>query len=429
MEKLIENNLFGDGLIPVDQPLLIERYNNCLSDIGIKNTSLSFFHIDKWGWSPEIANEFKNKDYLSFGFANPFGIIITPDQKRGSIYHPFHSFDWDLMDTIFSVFPKQVNDITTQSGLWFELNQEMSTYRAPQDLLLIDNFSIKFYTPKKIIATSREQKKLVRQFYDESGAWADKDLHIKLLDSAEKYGDLRNRNFEITDLPYTKVSSFYTRAFSGLFIIRHQWDKKPILIFENNESTLSGDPSFTHLEYNINDPKLYDYLTRNNIIHHDLNYFKTDVFSVETLRDNLLINLVNENYPEEIINISSDRLRNKYIHMLSQDNKIPDTFYALEEIISSLKRNASLKIEDYPIDLKIALSYPNPSLKIEDKQIIWSIICKTSPIKDVLLQYLFDKNQFFADYKNWSEYKQDWAISLIKEHKHTMYNYKITKTR
>lgn len=428
MQKLIDNDLFGDGLVPIDQAHLIERYNSCLKDIGIEQTKLSFFHIDKWGWSPELANEFNTKDYLSFGYANPFGIIITPEQKRASIYHPFHSFDWELMDSIFDTYPKQINDITTQFGLWFEIDQELSTYRSPQDLLLLDSLNIEFHTPNKIIDIAKEQKRLVKEFYDERNAWADQQLHTKILESASKHGDLRNRNFEMSSLPFTKISSFYTGAFNGLFILRANSLDKAVLIFEDNSSQMSGDKKYSHEEYNISDPQLLNFLKSNQIILNDLGYFKDDVFSVMNLQESMLIDLIDKNFPnEKKVDLKIDRLRSKYIHLLSNENKLTEEFFAFEEIISGLKRNTHLSIKDYPIDIQLSLSYPNPKLSQENRKIIWSLLMKIVPIKDVLLQYLFDKNHFFIDYNTWDGQKQDWAIKLIKEQKHHMYHYKVTK--
>lgn len=426
MQKLIENNLFGDGLIPVNQPILINRYNNCLDDIGISKTTLTSFHIDKWGWSPEIANEKKNQDYLSFGFANPFGIIITPEQKKASIYHPFHSFDWDLMDTIFETYGAQIADITTQYGLWFELDQELSTYRAPQDLLLLNTLKIKFYTPTNIIPHVRNQKQLIREFYDTPNGWANHELLDKLIESANEHGDLRNRNFDVPPLVYSKLENFYSRAFDGLYVLNLTSDKK-VLIREDNQSTLSGDMNHSHIEFNINDPKLYEFLLNQKVIDNDLNFFKTDIFSVSSLKDQLLIDLVIKHLPDEEIDLNSDRKKNKYIHLLASENKLNDDFYALEEIAVRLKRNENIRIDQYPKNIHLALSYPNPKLGRQDKIVLWSLISKIAPIKDVLLLYLFDKNSFFAAYQTWGEQKKDWAINLIKEHKKHMFRYKITK--
>ena len=76
---------------------------------------------------------------------------------------------------------------------------------------------------------------------------------------------------------------------------------------------------------------------------------------------------------------------------------------------------------------RMAAIYPNPKLPDEDKKVIWQILVKLSPIKDVVLQYLFDKNQLFAEFVKWPDKKQDWAIEHIKANKNQLFNYKLNK--
>ena len=144
MLKLIQSGLFGGKLFHVATKELVGRYNACLEDIGLERTALTEFHIDGWGWSPEIAEELQDKQYLSHGSANPYSIIITPDQQRGSLYYPYHSFDWDIHHQVFDKYAKQIADITTECGLWFSLDHDISTYRSPQDLLMIDVVKVQF---------------------------------------------------------------------------------------------------------------------------------------------------------------------------------------------------------------------------------------------------------------------------------------------
>ena len=68
--------------MPLTVRLMRKRYNECLTDIGIEPTKLKKFHIDGWGWSPEVAKEKDDRFYLSHGIANPFAIIVSPEQKR-----------------------------------------------------------------------------------------------------------------------------------------------------------------------------------------------------------------------------------------------------------------------------------------------------------------------------------------------------------
>ena len=427
MKKLIEHNLFGNGLLFLDTPLLIERYNICLKDIGIKQTKLTQFHIDKWGWSPEIAKEFGDKDYLSFGFANPYSIILSPEQEECSIYYPFHSFDWELMDTVFETYREQIKDITTKTGLWFEMDQGISNYRSPQDLLLVDTFTIKFHTPDNIIKTASEQKKLVQEFYDTPSGWADSSLHAKILESVLDNGDLRHRNFDLSEFQFTKIKSFYSRVFNGIFMLRNELLNKTLMIFENNSSSLSGEMKHSHTEYNLNDQNLFIYLYNNKLIDNNLKHYVGDFYTVQTLRDTVLIEQLAEHFPDEELNISSERHKNKYISMLANENKLSEDFWALEEINNELKKGKVGNILSYSFAVQLALSYPNPSLPEEDKKVIWQILIKLSSIKDVVLQYLFDKNQFFEEYKNYPSKKQDWAIEHIKKNKNQLFNFKLNK--
>lgn len=425
MKKLIEHNLFGNGLLFLDEPLLIDRYNVSLKDIGIKETKLTQFHIDKWGWSPEIAQEFGNKDYMSFGFANPYSIILSPEQEECSIYYPFHSFDWELMDTVFDVYKEQIKDITTKTALWFEMDQGISNYRSAQDLLMVDTFTIKFHTPDNIIQTSVQQKKLVQEFYDTPNGWADSSLHAKILESVVDYGDLRQRNFDLKEFQFTKIKSFYSRVFNGIFLLRNEYINKTLMIFENNNSTLSGESNHSHMEYNLNDENLFIYLYNNKLIDNSLSNYIGDFYTVQTIRDTLLIEQLAEHFPDEEINITSERHKNKYISMLANENKLSDYFWALEEINNEIKKGKAGNILKYSFAVQLALSYPNPKLPIEDKKVIWQILIKLSPIKDVVLQYLFDKNKFFEEYVDWSDKKQDWAIDHIKQNKNQLFNFKL----
>ena len=57
MNELERTGLFGKGLITIESPELVRRYNACLEDMGLPATKLKKFSIDAVGWSPEIAAE------------------------------------------------------------------------------------------------------------------------------------------------------------------------------------------------------------------------------------------------------------------------------------------------------------------------------------------------------------------------------------
>ena len=103
MQKLKAANLYRSELIAVSGKL-VERYNQCLETLGFKPTKLKSFSIDGIGWSPEIAEEKDDLNYLNHGEANPHGIIISPLQKGKPVYVPYHTFDRAMMKFIFKTY-------------------------------------------------------------------------------------------------------------------------------------------------------------------------------------------------------------------------------------------------------------------------------------------------------------------------------------
>ena len=81
MKILQERGFFGAGLVPVTTPLLVDRYNDCLKAIGKEPTERKRFAIDGAGWSPQIAAERNDPNYLCHGEANLYAVLLTPEQK------------------------------------------------------------------------------------------------------------------------------------------------------------------------------------------------------------------------------------------------------------------------------------------------------------------------------------------------------------
>ncbi len=64
MNRLLEAELIYGRLLTIAEPHLIARYNKALTGFGLKPTALETFNIDMTGFSPEIAAELNDWDYL-----------------------------------------------------------------------------------------------------------------------------------------------------------------------------------------------------------------------------------------------------------------------------------------------------------------------------------------------------------------------------
>lgn len=409
MDKLRRENLFGASLVPV-KGSLVERYNQCLRIIGKSPTELTEFYIDGIGWSPEIAEEKEDTNYLNNGDANPNAIIITPTQKGKPVYTPFHSFDKQIMDLIFENYGGSINDITKDGGICVDLDQYIDAFYEPFDLLKYQNISIGFKLINDLDEIQQKQNDLIALFKKDNN-FVDQEIHMQLLASARKYGDLRSRRLTLEPLVF-KTSSFYTRAFGGVFVIKDY--SKPILIFESDKwyKEAIQDTTLDVIIYRIDEKDLVQQLLGHRILRYNLlNIEETErymriknFFFVERLKNI-------EHNVSEILN--NQILYKSYLNKLEiQDRKV---VMGVELFNEKQRINQQTEIFRY-IDFHFfnALCEPNIIFKDEEEELIWKLLTKIAP-KDPLHLYWYNKEAFYQQYQTWDATYQDWIITYIKE--------------
>ena len=87
MNLLRENDLIFGRLLKIEEPHLIARYNKALDAFGVPQTKLASFEIDRTGFSPQIAEELDDEQYLDPNGVNRRFIILTPAQIELPVVH------------------------------------------------------------------------------------------------------------------------------------------------------------------------------------------------------------------------------------------------------------------------------------------------------------------------------------------------------
>lgn len=407
MQKLKQANLFRSELIPVSGKL-VERYNKCLKTLGFSETKLPSFSIDGMGWSPEVAEEKKDVHYLNHGDANPHGIIISPLQKGKPVYLPFHSFDREMMQHVFRTHGRKINDITRDSAVCIDFDQDIDVFYEPLDVLKYDDVSITFRLIDQLEEQQKAQLELVEKF-NRNHNFIDENIHQQLLDSAKKFGDLRDRDLRLHPLHFS-TGSFFTRAFGGVYVLRDFI--KPILVFESQEVYKEAIKDTIHdvLIYHINQPELVDKLKDHIIIECDLESIVKTANYDRIKKFELAQHLKDTQHP--IKDILNDKVLFK-----SYLNKIDITarkqVMSVELYLEKLERSNAYKIEDI-VDrsLYFALHQPHSSLSAVHRDLIHKLLINIAP-KDVLFLYWYDKEQFYKNYETWDDSFKDWVIERI----------------
>ena len=364
------------------------------------------------GWSPEIAEEHGNLFYLNRGEANPSAIILTPLQQGKPVHMPFHSYDRNMMHAIFAAYGPRISDITKDSAICVDLDQYIDAFYQPFDLLRYDKITVKFMLSNQLDKVQQEQKALISEFYRENN-FINEKIHTKLLESAKKYGDLRNRHLVLEPLDFF-VTSFYTKAFGGVFILRDFIE--PIMIFESMERFKEAikDTSHEVLLFHMSHNELMATLNRHSIIEADYTeVVKSDRY--ERVKKYAMAQALDQpNHPiGEILN--NDFLYKKYLNEMEPEAQ--KRVISLERYLAQRKMTPSINIGDY-VDNQMmkALHQPHSSLTEEERELIWKLLIKIAP-EDPLFLYWYDKALFYKIYETWDESFKDWAIQLILNNK------------
>ncbi|WP_299672668.1 DUF6638 family protein [uncultured Polaribacter sp.] len=408
MQKLKKANLYRSELIPVNGKL-VERYNKCLVKLGFTKTKLTSFSIDGVGWSPEIAEEKNENFYLNNGEANTHAILITPLQKGLSVYNPFHSFDKEIMKAVFKKHGDFINDITRDSAVCIDFDQNIDVFYEPLDVLKYKDITIKFHLTNNLNSAKKAQLKLIEEFRKDNN-FIDEKIHQKILNSAKKYGDLRERNLNLESIKFV-TDSFYTKAFGGIFVLRDF--VKPILIFENEETYKEAINDTVHdvLMYHISHKELIEKLLSYEVIESN---FAEEVATKRYDRIKKYVFssfLIDTSHP--IKNILEDPILFKsYLNKI--DVNARKKVMSLELFLEKKKISKTLKAKDIlDEELFVALNKPHSSLKAANQDLIWYLLVNIAP-KDVLFLYWYDKEQFYERFETLEESVQDWIVETIK---------------
>lgn len=180
MNRLLEAELIYGRLLDISEPHLIARYNKALEGFGLRPTALTQFSIDMTGFSPEIAEELGDRDYLDPNRVNRRFIIMTPDQAELPCVHTSFSNTAALMHEFFNANSRAINAITIKDALYGEIEDSVSVVNDIDDLLSINEVRFRVLSAEDMLGKAAELRGLVDRLKKVPTAWGrrrDADAH------------------------------------------------------------------------------------------------------------------------------------------------------------------------------------------------------------------------------------------------------------
>ncbi len=217
MKLLRDSDLIYGRLMEISEPHLIERYNKALKAFGLKPTKLKSFEIDRTGFSPQIAEELDDFQYLDPNEINRRFIILSPGQVNLPVVHTAYSNTSQLMFEFLSRNARSINAATIKDVIYGEIEDSVSRIVSIEDLLLIEQVEFRVLSAEDVLGKATELRTLTDRLKTEPNAWRDDDMLNHMVDLAKVTGDIRENSL-VPDQTVFRHNAYWTSHFGGLYI-------------------------------------------------------------------------------------------------------------------------------------------------------------------------------------------------------------------
>lgn len=221
MNRLRDNALIFGQLLAIEEPHLVARYNKALKAFGEKETKLERFEIDMTGFSPDIAEEFGNPQYLDPNGVNRRFIVMTPDQENLPVVHTSFSNTAGLMHEFFDGNRRVISAITIKDALYGEIEDPVEVVEDIEDLLKINEVKFKVMSADDLLAKAAELRTLVDRLETDDVAWRDDAMLTRMVELAKATGDIR-QNALVPDKLVFPHRSYWANHFGGVYLFHDQ---------------------------------------------------------------------------------------------------------------------------------------------------------------------------------------------------------------
>lgn len=217
MDLLRDNELIYGRLLRIEEPHLIERYNKALKAFGLKPVKLEAFDIDRTGFSPQVAEELGDYNYLDPNEVNRRFIILTPAQIDLPVVHTAFSNTSQLVYEFFSRNSRAIDALTIKDVIYGEIEDSVQKVEDVEDLLSINQVEFKVLSAEDVLGKAAELGKLVDKLKQEPDAWRDNVMLERMVELAKVCGDIRE-NALVPDQVIFRHNTFWTSHFGGLYV-------------------------------------------------------------------------------------------------------------------------------------------------------------------------------------------------------------------
>lgn len=409
MERLIENALIYGSMVQIDQPHLVERYNQALTAFGLANTKRNAFSVDAMGFSPEIAKDLKDDGYLDPLGVNRRFIIVSPEQADMPVVNISFSSTPDLMRAFYVDNAEAIRNLTLKDVVYGEI--EDASYRVDNldDVLSIKRVKFNLHTHDGLLEKSRRLAALIETFETDADAWQNDELLGEIVDLARACGDIRYNQIAPQHTQFD-ARSFWTRHFDGIYVFHDEDDQVMVV----------GDPTKVQVDkarrpqdrfIAMSDLKaVLDYLTGTGRVEPlNLNWLsRSNIVDIRFgIFCRLQMSLHNKTLDPSAI---TDVEIGNWVHKNLSRLKKSKVFRQLHELQRVVLNGSRPDTDGFDAEMMLMSLRANPDH--DDWLLVNRFLSEFVPY-DFLTRFIVNKQAFYRDYETFSDAHREYAVRLI----------------
>ncbi|CAN7535901.1 hypothetical protein LJR030_005486 [Rhizobium sp. LjRoot30] len=408
MNRLLEAELIYGRLLDIAEPHLIARYNKALAGFGLKPTALPQFSIDMTGFSPEIAEELGDQDYLDPNKVNRRFVVLTPDQENLPVVHTSFSNTAGLMHEFFDANRRAINAVTIKDALYGEIEDSVSVVESIEDLLSINDVTFRVLSAEDVLGKAAELRQLIDRLKSEADAWRDDDMLNRMVELVQMTGDIR-QNALVPDQLVFRHEAFWANHFGGVYIF-----------LDGKATTVICDPSAPgfrrsrpwQVSYiSSSDPeRIFEFLTRTNRIELPRASWVEGSGLFAHRAEMILRNLIRQADPNADLDKADAIWIQTWLHRNADLVARDGTYPFLMEMIRNVSVTGEIRMKDVPAERRFLLVRALPDHP--DQWLTNRLVSQLVPA-DFVSRFVFDKQGFYAAYENYSEAFRNHVVSTL----------------
>ncbi|MEC7793878.1 MAG: DUF6638 family protein, partial [Pseudomonadota bacterium] len=365
-----------------------------------KTTTLTDFHIDISGFSPEVGEELDDPLYLNENGCNRQFILLTTAQKTAPLLNASFSTSRHILRQFIETNEAQLFALTARDAVAGELLNSVFSVTNPARLNDIRKIEIEADTTTGLVRDAEKLGQLSDRFLGEEDGWFDDVLIGEMISMAKRTGDVTRNPVRLKQMVFEQ-ENFWTAHFGGTYLFR----STPRTAITETAARLE-DAGLGDVIEKRDTNRIARFLADNALVEPIIKARGIDGTAI--LRQKMDFIVVDAAHQADVDLTGATRRDIRRLARRHADD-LPPEYHALRQLVAWAEDGARWPriSSDHP-----AYFYTLRASDHVDADLVNMLLAELAP-KDVRQLFICHKALFYRAYAGWSETKKSYVADML----------------